>query len=243
MRTRLFTTQTLVGLAVAALLCSFVCPVSADEEGFKTIFDGKTLKGWDGDPDLWRVEDGAITGETKEPRKGPNTFIIWRGGEPQDFELRVEYKIRNHNSGIQYRSWEEPDNWGKWVVGGYQADMVGEGPWNGILYGERYRGILAKRGEKVVIGEDGKPKVVGSVGDGDKLNSVIKKNDWNEYTIIAKGFHFIHKINGKVMVDVVDDDTSARRKKGIIAFQLHAGPAMKVQFRNIRLKQLDSKKN
>ena len=146
MRTRLLTTQTLVGLAVTALLFSFACPAGADEEGFKPIFDGKTLEGWDGDPDLWRVEDGAITGETKEPRKGPNTFIIWRGGEPQDFELRVEYKIRNHNSGIQYRSWEEPEKAGKWVVGGYQADMIGEGPWNGILYGERFRGILAKRG-------------------------------------------------------------------------------------------------
>ena len=120
---------------------------------------------------------------------------------------------------------------------------MGKAPGTAFSTAERYRGILAKRGEKVVFGEDGKPKVVGSVGDADELNSVIKKNDWNEYTIIGKGFHFIHKINGKVMVDVVDEDTSARRKKGIIAFQLHAGPAMKVQFRNIRLKQLDAKKN
>ncbi len=236
---------TLLGFVVAVVLPSCVLSASAEENGFKPIFDGKTLDGWDGNPKLWRVEDGAITGETKEPMAGPNTFIIWRGGEVGDFELRFEYKIRNHNSGVQYRSWEEPENWGKWVVGGYQGDIVAEGPYNGILYGERYRGILANRGEKVVIGDDHKPKVVGSVGDADELQSHIKAGDWNEFTIIAKGHHIVHKINGKVMVDVVDEDTSMRRDKGIIAFQLHAGPAMKVQFRDVRLKHLGeaSKKN
>lgn len=245
MPARTFLQKAVFGTAVAFFVFSGILHTSADEPEFKPIFDGKTLDGWDGSPELWRVEDGAITGETKEPMAGPNTFIIWRGGELGDFELRFEYKIRNHNSGVQYRSWEEPDNWGKWVVGGYQGDIVAEGPYNGILYGERYRGILANRGEKVVIGEDEKPKVVGSVGDADELQTHIKAGDWNEFTVIAKGFHIIHKINGKVMVDVVDEDTSMRRDKGILAFQLHAGPAMKVQFRNIRLKQLgdESKKN
>jgi len=209
---------------------------AADDEGFKPIFDGKTLDGWDGNPDFWRVEDGAIVGETtkEKPTKG-NTFIIWRGGTPGDFELKVDYKLTNHNSGIQYRSFEVPNN--KWVVGGYQADITDSPQFNGILYGERFRGILANRGEKVVIGEDHKPKVVGKVGDRDELLKAIKPGDWNAYTIVVKGNHITQSINGVTMVDVTDDDQEMRRADGIIAFQLHAGPPMKVEFKNVRLKE------
>ena len=232
---------------VCLLTIGFVCvqwfqPATAvaGDKGFVSIFDGKTLDGWDGNPAFWRVEDGAITGETTpdNPTK-PNTFLIWRGGEPGDFELKLEYKLYNHNSGVQYRSFEVPDI--KWAIGGYQADIEGGDKYSGIMYGERFRGILAQRGQKTEIGENHKPTVVGRLGDSAELQSKIRKEDWNEYHIIAKGNHFIHKINDVVMVEVTDNDTEMRRSSGLIALQLHQGPPMKVQFRNIRLKQLDAK--
>ena len=214
---------------------------AAGEDGFKPIFDGKSLEGWDGNPKFWRVEDGVITGETTaaSPTKG-NTFLIWRGGEPADFELKAEFKMFGDavNSGVQYRSREEPQQWGKWVVGGYQADMNGDDQYTGILYEERGRGIVAGRGEKVEIGEDHKPQVVGKIGESAELQKKIKKGDWNEYHIIARGNHLQQIINGQLMVDVTDNDPQLRRSRGILALQLHAGPPMKVQFRNIRLKEL-----
>ncbi|MCA9014211.1 MAG: DUF1080 domain-containing protein, partial [Planctomycetaceae bacterium] len=220
-------------------LALFVSPRISDagEDGFKPIFDGKTLKNWDGDPRFWSVEDGAITGRTtkENPTKG-NTFIIWRGGTPGDFELKLKYKIIGHNSGIQYRSFSVPGD-DKWRVGGYQADMEAGDKYSGILYGERFRGILGLRGQKTVIGKDHKPKVVGSVGDTDEIQKKIKKEDWNDYHIIARGNHFIHKINGVTTVDVTDEDVEQRRADGIIALQLHQGPPMEVQFRDIELKE------
>ncbi|MCX7427171.1 MAG: DUF1080 domain-containing protein [Planctomycetia bacterium] len=226
-------------LALGWLLLSPGPAIAAEtEEGFKPIFDGKTLDGWDGNPKFWRVEDGAITGETTAATPTEhNTFLIWRQGKVDDFELRLEYRIRNHNSGIQYRSEESPD----WVVGGYQGDMVfdaPDAPYSGILYEERGRGILATRGQKVVVGDDHKPKVVGSLGDPNELASAIKSGDWNSYTIIARGYHLIHQINGKTMSETTDEDKAKRCRSGIVALQLHAGPAMKVQFRNVRLKRL-----
>lgn len=226
-----------------ALLLPASRAVAEDDAGFVKIFDGKTLDKWDGNPKFWRVEDGAITGETTKDNPTPkNTFLIWRGGEPGDFDLKLEYKIIGHNSGIQYRSFEFPEPDLKWVVGGYQGDVEAGDTWSGANYGERFRGILAKRGEKTVIGADHKPQVVGSVGDSKELQDKIKKEDWNEFEIIAKGNHLIHKINGHVTSDVTDDDKEQRRDKGIIALQLHAGPPMKVQFRNIRLKELKANK-
>jgi type 1 glutamine amidotransferase len=125
------------------------------------------------------------------------------------------------------------------VVGGYQGDFEAGETYSGILYGERFRGILANRGQKTIIGENGKPQVVGSVGESQEIQSKIKKEDWNAYHITAKGFHFVHKINGVTTAESADEDTDKRRAKGILALQLHAGPPMKVQFRNIRLKRLD----
>ena len=213
--------------------------VAADDEGFKSIFDGKTLDGWDGNPKFWRVEDGCMVGETtKDNRTKGNTFVIYRGGEPADFELKIQYKLHNHNSGVQYRSFEDVDKYGRWVIGGYQADIAEADKFHGILYGEKYRGILAMRGDKVVIGDDHKPKVVGKVEGAEELLSKIKKGDWNEYHIIAKGNHFIQKINGVTMVEATDEDKQMRRKAGLIALQLHAGPPMKVEFKNSRLKEL-----
>ena len=214
--------------------------VGADDDGWQTIFDGKTLDGWDGNPDFWRVEDGCITGQTTADKqtKG-NTFIIWRKGETADFELKLEYKIVGGNSGIQYRSFEVPDN--KWVIGGYQADFEAGDTYSGINYGERFRGILAGRGEKTVIGTDHKPKVVEKIGDTKEIQTKIKKEDWNTYHVTAKGFTFTHKINDVTTSICTDEDTEQRRAKGVLALQLHAGPPMKVQFRNIKIKQAKSK--
>jgi hypothetical protein len=212
---------------------------AAEDQGFHAIFDGKTLDGWDGDPKFWRVEDGVITGETtKENPARRNTFLIWRGGKPADFELKAEFRMPNPgfaNSGIQIRSWEGPE---KWRVSGYQPDMDADNHYTGICYGEGYRGILAQRGQKVVIGKDHKPKVVQQFGDSKELAKAIKQHEWNEYYIVAQGNHIIQRINGQLMCELTDEDTVAR-KDGIIAFQIHAGPPMKVQFRNVRLKELE----
>lgn len=233
-------------LQLLTLLTAIAVSVSHThaDDGFKSIFDGKTLEGWDGNPKFWSVQDGAITGQTtkENPTKG-NTFIIWRGGELKDFELRLEYKIIGGNSGIQYRSFEPDAEKQKWVVGGYQADFEAGKTYSGILYGERFRGILANRGQKTeLVRENGKfqAKVVGSVGDSAEIQSKIKNEDWNKYVITAKDFHFVHKINGVKTAECTDNDEAQRRDSGILALQLHAGPAMKVQFRNIRVKHLSA---
>ena len=238
-------------LMLSGVLLSQAAAADEKEAGFRSLFDGRTLKNWDGNPKFWRVEEGAITGETTKdnPTKG-NTFIIWRGGDVADFELKLEYRIfaKNDsgfgNSGIQYRSFLLPDK--KWVAGGYQADFEAGDRYSGILYSEiTGRNILAQRGEKTVIGKNGKPKVVGSVGISKEIQAKIKKEDWNEYHIIAKGNHFIHKINGVVTCECIDEDVEGpkhRAAKGILALQLHAGEPMKVQFRNIRIKNVSAGK-
>lgn len=219
-------------------------PAAADE--WETIFDGKTLNGWDGDPQTWSVQDGAITGTTfdDESRKlRKNTFLIWRDGEVDNFELELEYRIVNGNSGIQYRSFELDDD--KWRIGGYQADFEAGEKYSGILYGEAFRGILAERGQSTeLLRQDGKfqVKVTGSVGDSSEIQKSIRKNDWNKYRIIADGYHFQHFINDLKTVDVTDNDVSERRAAGLLAFQAHVGPAMTVQFRNVRLKKLPAAK-
>jgi hypothetical protein len=212
------------------------------EEGFTPIFDGKTLDGWDGDPRFWSVEDGAITGQTTPDNPTEhNTFLIWRKGKVEDFILRFEYRLIGHNSGLQYRSFENPKEWGKWVVGGYQADFEAGDRYSGILYGEKYRGILADRGQKTVIGEDHKPKVIEQFAEADELQKYVKKEDWNEYEVTATGFHFVHKINGQVMCEATDEDVEMRRTSGILAFQVHQGQPMKIQVRNVLLKRLEPK--
>jgi len=215
--------------------------VSAAEQGFRSIFDGKDLTGWEGNPKLWSVKDGAITGQTTadNPAKG-NTFLIWTNGNLADFELRCSFKLVPGdaqgfaNSGIQYRSKVvDPANW---VVGGYQADMEAGKTYTGILYEERFRGIMAERGQKVVWDNDDKKQVVGSVGDAAAIEASIKKGDWNEYVIIAKGNHLQQFVNGKQTIDVTDECEAKRAMSGILALQLHAGPPMMAQFKNIRIK-------
>jgi type 1 glutamine amidotransferase len=232
--------QRFVSLALTLLVAVPCVARAADADGYESIFDGKTLTGWDGNPELWRVENGAIVGQTSPDKPlEANTFLIWRGGEVGDFDLKVEFKIEGGNSGIQYRSFEIPDS--KWGVGGYQADFDADNKHTGLNYGEKFRGMLSKRGEKATIGANHKPTVNGSVGDPDELVKVIKNGDWNEYHITARRFHFTQAINGTVMSELTDDDKEQRRATGILAFQVHklpVGQGMKVQFRNVRLKRL-----
>ena len=232
------------GLKLLTLACllqlACLAPTAAGADGeFVSIFDGVSLDGWDGDPRFWTVEEGTITGQTTEENPTErNTFLIWRKGTVADFELKLQYRIVGHNSGIQYRSFEIPDE--KWLVGGYQADFEAGDRYSGILYGEKFRGVLADRGQRTVIQEGGKVEVVGSVGNSDEIQTKIRKEDWNDYHIIARGNHFIHKINGVVTCEATDED-SAARKDGIVALQLHRGPSMTVQFRQVMLKKIAPK--
>lgn len=237
----------LLALAATAAWLAASLPTTAAEsdEGFKSIFNGKDLTGWNGNPQFWSVKDGAIVGQTtaENPTKG-NTFIIWTGGEVADFELRLSYMIApgndRANTGIQYRSKVLNDK--TWAVGGYQADMEAGQNYSGILYDEGGvaggRGIMAARGEKVVWDKDCKKQVTGTLGKSEELQTVIKPGDWNEYVIIARGNHFQHFINGRQMVDVTDECEAKAVNSGVLALQLHAGPPMMVSFKNIRLKTL-----
>ncbi|MEL0096425.1 MAG: PVC-type heme-binding CxxCH protein [Planctomycetaceae bacterium] len=224
-------------LCVALLTSTFTS--HASEDGFESIFNGQTLEGWDGNPDFWSVKDGAITGITtpENPTKG-NTFIVWRNGQLGDFELRLQFRIVGGNSGVQYRSKEVS----KWVVAGYQADFDGSGAWTGTLYEERGRGVLAKRGNKVVIGKNGEKQNAGNTATEQEILEAVKKEDWNDYTIIAKGNHLIQILNGKVTIDVVDHQQDRAAVSGLLALQLHAGPPMTVQFKDIRVKDLSAPK-
>lgn len=233
-----------LSLTLAALFAA-VSFAGAEE---KEIFNGKDLTGWEGNKDLWSVQDGAITGITPpdpaDPKKGiikHNTFLVWKGGTVSDFELTFQYRIEKGNSGVQYRSKElEPGAFGP-IISGYQADFEAGEKYSGILYEERGRGILALRGEKTVIkpaADGGKKPVVekaGTVGDSAAIQASIKKEDWNEYRIVAKGNHVQHFINGQQTVDVTDEDTANAPKEGLLALQIHQGPPMKVQFKNFKL--------
>ena len=224
----------ILGLALAAT-------AAEEEPGFTSLFNGKDLTGWDGDPRLWSVKDGAIVGESTEENKvEKNTFLIWRGGEVEDFVLRLSVKLRNHNSGIQYRSHEIEEV--PWGIGGYQADFAADDWIPGICYEERGRGILARQGQKVRIAPDGTIEVTEKFAEEADVQKAIKPGEWNEYEIIVQGNHLIHKINGQVTSEVVDDQPEKGATKGLIAFQLHVGPPMKVEIKDIRLKRLDTKK-
>jgi hypothetical protein len=209
-----------------------------DEAGFQSLFDGKSLDGWEGKSEFWSVREGAIVGQTtkEQPTKG-NTFLIWRGGKPADFELRIKWRFGGDlgNSGIQYRSVDYGDS----VAGGYQADMDAGHGYTGILYEERGRGILARRCLKTVIGEDGKKtEAEDRTCDEKALLDSVKKGQWNEWVITAQGNHLVQKLNGFVTVDVTDEQVAKRRMDGVIALQLHAGPPMSIEFKDIRLKIL-----
>ncbi|MEQ1858618.1 MAG: DUF1080 domain-containing protein [Chthoniobacteraceae bacterium] len=203
-----------------------------------SIYNGRDLTGWDGDPRFWSVHGGVIRGETTLASlpKG-NTFLIWRGGVLGDFELALKFRIQNGNSGVQYRS----RDLGKWVVGGYQAEIENKPGKVGFLYEEKGRKYLAKVGEKVVIGAGSKPKVVGTLGDV-QADFIAKRyyrpKQWNELRIVARGPHLEHWLNGVQTIDLIDEDAARRALEGILALQIHAGPPMVVEFQDLRLKTL-----
>lgn len=234
--------RTLITLLALFLLA----PLAHGGDGFVSLFDGKTLDGWEGDAKFWRVENGAIVGETTKdnPTKG-NTFLVYTGGEVSDFVLEFDYRITPKNdkgfanSGVQYRSFRLNNAPDKFRLGGYQADFEAGDRYSGILYGEKFRGILADRGKKTVIQENGKPKTVGSVGDSKEIQKHIKKDGWNHYQITADGYAFTHKINGQTTIEATDADASDRRASGLLGIQVHQGPPMKVEVKNIRIKHLN----
>lgn len=218
--------------------------VSQKNDGFKPMFDGKTLKGWDGDPKYWRVENGEIVGEvTPETILKRNTFLIWQGGKPADFELKVSYRISaSGNSGVNYRS-ELIDSL-PYAMKGYQADIDGKDKYklgyprySGQNYEERGRQFLALRGQRTVI-ENGKPRLVDSLGSQQELLKSINYDGWNELHIIVKGNKLQHYLNGKLMSEVVDNDEANRKMSGMIGVQVHVGPPMKIEYKDFRIKIL-----
>ncbi|MCK9617740.1 MAG: DUF1080 domain-containing protein [Lentimicrobiaceae bacterium] len=234
-----FINISLTGLALILITsgCKIVKLNSADKEGYVRIFDGKTLRNWDGDSNYWKVENGNLVGTvTPATILKRNTFIIWRGGLTADFELKVDYRIsEGGNSGINYRSEEIPDL--PFALKGYQADIDGANRYTGQNYEERGRAFLALRGQKVVLESGKKPILESTIANSDSLKRYIKKDDWNEVHLIVKGNRMQHFINGVLMSEVTDNDTINRKFKGLLGVQVHVGPPMKIEYRNFRLKQ------
>jgi hypothetical protein len=221
--------------------------------GFVAIFDGSTLEGWEGDPSYWRAEGGAIVGEvTPSTLLQRNTFLIWRGGLVDDFELRVEYRVSAQgNSGVSYRNEEVPGV--PYALRGYQADLDGANRYTGSNYEERGRTTLAAQGQRVLVppmptGDSLRAHVERNawrlsvvqerLGDPDSLDVHVRNGDWNLYRIVARGNRLQHFVNGVLMSDVTDQDPANRRMRGLLGVQVHVGPPMKVEYRNFRLRRL-----
>jgi hypothetical protein len=221
------------------------CAALKRQRAYQSIFNSINLNGWDGDPVYWRVENGAIVGEvTPATLLKRNTFLIWRGGTPANFDLKLEYRISaKGNSGVNYRS-DEIDTL-RFALKGYQADLDGKDKYNlgyprysGQNYEERGRQFLALRGQKNLLTPGNKPKLIDSIGHTLDLVKSIRPDDWNELHIVAKGNRLRHYINGVLMSEVIDDDTVNRKMSGLLGVQVHVGPPMKVEYRNILLKTL-----
>lgn len=216
--------------AVALLTC-VGCAAPSGDDGFVAIFNGRDLTGWDGAPGWWRVEDGALTAQSTAERPcEKHNYLIWRGGAPADFELQLQFRLRGGNSGVQFRSRERPG----WDTSGYQADLDAADEYTGGIY-EHTRGVIAPRGQKVVIASDGARQVT-AIGDFAELRRHFKREDWNDYRIVARGSELTLFINGVLMAQADDRQTDRAARRGILALQMHPGPPMKVQFRNLRLK-------
>lgn len=220
-----------LGIGLAILISG---GVQADPPpGFTPIFNGKDLTDWDASSKYWKAEDGCLTG-TADGKLDYNRFAVWKGGQPKNFELRVQVKISpGGNSGLQYRSTPKPDL-GESVVTGYQCDVVSNRPdYNGMLYEERGRRILARTGEKVVIDPEGQPWVVGEMPVKE-----FPPGEWHDYRILVEGNHLQHWIDGHQTVDVIDLDEKGRKLEGILGVQVHVGPPMTIQYRDFFLKKL-----
>lgn len=225
-----------------------------EDDGFTSIFDGKSLTNWKGDGIHWRVENGNIVGEVTESTPlEANTFLIFDGGEVADFELKAEFKItESGNSGIQYRSDLLEDI--PFALRGYQADIDGKNSYTGQNYEERKRATLAYRGQVTIVnGQENSDaslrdnvknnawqstEVTDTLGSSDELKEKIKPEDWNEIHLVIKGNQLRHYVNGVLMSYVTDDDPVNSKFSGLLGLQVHKGPPMKVEYRNIRLKKL-----
>ena len=223
--------------------------VPPEPDGMRPIFNGKDLTGWDGDPRLWTVRDGAIHGETtaEEPAHG-NTFLIWKGGRTRDFDLRLSFRCTAaNNSGIQYRSRRLPEGKGvknRWVVYGYQYELRNENRFptvSGYIYDEGgKRGRMCMVGEKATWGEEGK-RLQETFLDEAQFQELFKLDRWNDVAIVARGNHIRHYLNGKLVMDFTDNHPKLALHDGILALQLHAGKPMWVEFKNLRIKVLEEK--
>ncbi len=220
--------------------------VPSEPAGMRAIFNGENLEGWDGDPRLWSVREGAIRGETtaEQPAKG-NTFIIWKGGRPRDFDLRLSFRCNaTNNSGIQYRSKHitEGNVSNGWVVRGYQHEIRNEVKLPsvaGFIYDEGgKRGRLCLVGERAIWNESGKQVVDDKLIDQAGFEKLFKLDGWNEVAILAQGHRIRHYLNGRLIVDLTDNDPELALSEGVVALQLHAGAPMWTEFKNIRLADL-----
>lgn len=221
-------------LMLALSLLVAVPSPAVDDDDFTPMFNGNDLDGWESKPGGWWVEDGAITSESTEAKPClKHHYLYWRGGEPGDFVLRFAYKLVGGNSGVQFRSEPRPeyDTWG------YQADMEDGDQWTGCLF-QHDRGGVVMRGYKAAIAEDG-TRTETQFADPADLLKVVKKHDWNDYEVEARGSVITLRINGQLMCEVDDRDGTYARAKGLIALQMHPGPPMKVQFKDLRIKLLD----
>jgi len=225
-------------LAMTALFCggrvTSFAQTATQTTGFKPIFNGKDLSGWMGSPGWWEVKDGILFSEST-PAKPCNKshYLVWKGGEPADFELRCQWRITGPaNSGIQFRS-KALDDFDTW---GYQADIDAAGEYVGCLY-QHERGLVARRGEKVHFDKDGK-RTVTTFAKSEDLLKVVKRGEWNEYRILAHGPLIKLWINDMLMCEVEDYQPKYALPKGVIALQMHQGPPMKVEFREIQIREM-----
>ncbi len=221
-------------LFAMTIFCGCLVPsVQANEKEFVSLFDGKSLDGWKHQPGAWEVKDGAIscTGQSK----GKN-WIIWKGGQPADFELRLQFKWIKGNSGVQVRSHETKP----FFVRGYQVEVAEQkvmGLWHHSLAPAKYRSTLALAGQQTHFAADGKKKIT-QVADADKIKAVYKEGDWNDLAIIARGARITQIINGVTFSEVTDQDKQHSYGKGLIALQDH-GRGCAVMFKHIRLRTFD----
>jgi len=210
---------------------------TSQEKGFVSMFNGKDLSEWEGKPGAWRVENGSIVGQSTEENPCEKThYIYWRGGEPGDFIMRAKIKLTGGNSGIQFRSEKRPD----FDTFGYQADFDAEMQYTGCLY-QHKRGPVSTRGERITISEKGK-KEVETFATAEELANKVDLSDWNEYEIVAKGSKVTLLINGELMSQVDDHDAEQACHQGIIALQMHKGPPMQVEFKDLRIKMIRNNK-
>jgi len=228
---------------VSAAWCSSAWAQTQSTDGYISLFDGKTLKGWEGNPAVWSVEDGCIVGksgvEGSPNYLAYNQFLTYEGKVPENFILEFDiWCSKEGNSGMQFRSWRDPDASNPWRVYGYQADFDGAHGYSGIVYGENYRGILANRGTIGIVGDDHQPKDLKRFADNDDIKKTLKVEDWNHYKVTVQGYLFIMEINGVVTSILLDEDKDMRRNEGVLAIQAHMGPPMKVMLKNIKIKAM-----